>query len=72
MGIPYEDLASRDDGAVYVVHGTRRGLDTSRDLLIGLSRKGLSRRPMRGAHFGWAMAGQHSNSGVPRTADPEI
>jgi len=72
VGIPYEDLASRDDGAVYVVHGTRRGLDTSRDLLIGLSRKGLSRRPMRGAHFGWAMAGQHSNSGVPRTADPEI
>ena len=72
VGIPYEDRKARDDGAVYVVHGSARGVRPSRDLLIGLTREGLDRRPMRKAHFGWAMAGQHSNSGVPRTADPEI
>ncbi len=72
VGIPFEDRAARDDGAVYVVHGSARGLRLARDLLFGLTRKGLSQRPMKDAHFGWAMAGQHSNSGVPRTADPEI
>jgi len=70
VGIPHEDRKARDDGAVYVVHGSRSGLATARDYLIDLTRKGLRWRPRGGAHFGWSMSAERSYSGVPRTADP--
>jgi|GEM_PF-868291 len=70
VGIPWEDLRSRDDGAVYVIHGSRRGLRPARDRLWSAAGSGLPRSQRRGARFGWSLSSERPAAETPRTASP--
>ncbi len=72
VGIPFEDRRARDDGAVYVVHGSRNGLATDRDYFIDFTKQGVVPRPRREVYFGWSLSSERGYAGVPRTADPDI
>jgi hypothetical protein len=72
IGVPYEDLVGRDDGAVHVVPGSKRGLDLSRDRLWGPHGEGLPRSWRVSSRFGWSLAGERSGDGSPRTGRPDL
>jgi hypothetical protein len=72
VGIPWEDLRSKNDGAVYVIQGSKRGLTRARDRLWSSSGSDLPRRERRGARFGWSLSSERPASGTPRTASPRI
>jgi len=71
VGLPWEDLHAINDGAVYVIHGSRRGLDKTRQRLLGAGpASGVMRRG--DTRFGWSMTGARSNDGSPRTGRPRL
>jgi hypothetical protein len=72
VGIPWEDRHSKNDGAVYVMLGSKRGLTTERDALLTTEDSGLSRAARRAGRFGWSLSGERPASDTTRTNDPRI
>jgi hypothetical protein len=72
IGIPWKDVSLPNEGAVYVIHGSRRGLDVDRDRLFGAGGSDLRPGQRRGGRFGWAMAGEKTASGTSRVGAPDI
>jgi hypothetical protein len=72
VGIPYEDFQSRDDGAVWVIHGSRSRLDPGRDRLLAAASSGLTHRERRGGRFGWSISGQGAASGSHKLTRPDL
>jgi hypothetical protein len=74
VGLPWEDVRSRNDGAVYVVHGSRRGLDLARDRMwtAAVGAGTAIKRHLRGPRFGWSTSTVHPGDGSPTTQDPRI
>lgn len=72
IGIPWEDKHSRDDGAVYVMQGSRRGLSTTRDRLLTTKGSGLTRAERRRGRFGWSLSRARADADTTRTNDPRI
>ncbi|CAN5644779.1 hypothetical protein BH23CHL8_BH23CHL8_07490 [soil metagenome] len=72
VGIPWEDLEHRNDGAVFVVHGSRRGLDTGRDQLWGARGSSLPRARRAGGRLGWSVSTAKPGDGSPRTGRPRL
>ena len=70
VGIPFEDLRARDDGAVYIVPGSARGPDLRRDRQLSAgSRRWLRKGDL---HFGWSLTGSVSDDGSARLGSPKV
>ena len=72
VGIPREDNASVEEGAVYVLPGSRTLVALDRDRLLRGASRLLTRAQERGAHFGWSMAGRMPASSTTRIANPKV
>jgi FG-GAP repeat protein len=72
VGIPYKDLEVKDEGAVYVIHGSRRGLDRGRETMLQARGSGQRRSERREARFGWSVSGRGAADGSPRLGRPDL
>jgi hypothetical protein len=72
IGIPWKDSSLPNEGAVYVIHGSPRGLNVECDRLLRPAGSGLEPRQRRGGRFGWAMAGVKTAAGTARVGTPDI
>jgi hypothetical protein len=67
VGVPWEDLRSRDEGAVLVIPGSATGIRPARSRL--LTARGSDVAPA-GGRLGWSMTGTRPDSDTSRTDDP--
>jgi len=72
VGIPWEDETTTDDGAVYVMRGSPKGLTRDGHKRLSAAGSGLPPRASRGGRLGWVLSGASPASGTSRTAPPRI
>jgi hypothetical protein len=65
IGVPWEELATTNDGAVHVFRGSALGLSVTGQRLFAHAEPGAT--PQAGARLGWSVTSSAPRSGTPRT-----
>jgi hypothetical protein len=70
VGIPWENVRRPNDGAVYVAHGSARGIDLGRDRIWTALLPRVASDRYSGAKFGWSTSSVHAEDGSVSTRNP--
>jgi FG-GAP repeat len=71
VGNPWENVRRPNDGAVYVAHGSRRGISLARDRTWTARVLAPASDGRGGQKFGWSTSTVNPGDGSPSTGDPE-